>query len=150
MSRVMLPTGSLWISFKDARRAPRAEKPAESGYPPYNIELLPRDEGEPTLLRITFAVAGFKLEDLDVTVEDGQLIVRGQQCEDKSRNYLYRGIATRQFKRSFDLTNGVVAHRAELHDGLLTIELERPRKEERVRRVGIASKTDASKTETCN
>lgn len=150
MSRVMLPTGSLWISFKDARRAPRAEKPAESGYPPYNIELLPRDEGEPTLLRITFAVAGFKLEDLDVTVEDGQLIVRGKQCEDKSRDYLYRGIATRQFKRSFDLTNGVVAHRAELHDGLLTIELERPRKEERVRRVGISSKTDASKTETCN
>lgn len=151
MSRVMLPTGSLWISFKDARRAPRAEKPAESGYPPYNIELLRRDEGEPTLLRITFAVAGFRLEDLDVTVEDGQLIVRGNQSQDKGKNYLYQGIATRRFKRSFDLTNGVVAHSAELYNGLLTIELERPRsKEERVRRVGITSKTDASKTETCN
>ena len=83
-------------------------------------------------------------------MQDGQLIVRGNQSEDKSKDYLYRGMATRQFKRGFDLTNGVVAHRAELHNGLLTIELERPRKEERVWRVGIASKTDASKTETCN
>ena len=150
MSRVALPTGSLWISFKDAGRAPHAEKPAESGYPPYNIELLPRDEGEPTLLRITFAVAGFRLEDLDVTVKDGQLVVCGNQNEDNGKNYLYRGIASRRFKRSFDLTNGVVAHGAELHNGLLTIELERPRREKRVRRVRIASKTDASKMETCN
>jgi HSP20 family molecular chaperone IbpA len=85
MSRVALPTGSLWISFKDAGRAPHAEKPAESGYPPYNIELLPRDEGEPTLLRITFAVAGFRLEDLDVTVEDGQLIVHGTRARTRAR-----------------------------------------------------------------
>ena len=104
-----------------------------SGYPPYNIELLADDE----TLRITLAVAGFKSEELEVSVEDRALVVSGRQHDDETKDYLHRGIAARQFKRSFALANGVEVRKAELNNGLLAIELMRPRKEKRVRKVGI-------------
>ena len=102
-------------------------------YPPYNIEKTGEDA-----YRITLAVAGFSVDELAVTVEGGQLIVRGKQTDDSARDYLYRGIAARRFKRSFGLADGVEVRSAELHDGLLAIELERSLKDATVRTVRIA------------
>jgi HSP20 family molecular chaperone IbpA len=132
MSRMTILDGNLWLSLS-AGREPRGSAKVGGGYPPYNIELLADDE----TLRITLAVAGFNSEELEVSVEDRALIVSGRQHDDESKDYLHRGIAARQFKRSFTLANGVEVRKAELNNGLLAIELMRPRKEKRVQKVGI-------------
>jgi HSP20 family molecular chaperone IbpA len=132
MSGVTILDGNLWLSLS-AGREPRGSAKVGAGYPPYNIELLADDE----TLRITLAVAGFNSEELEVSVEDRALIVSGRQHDDESKDYLHRGIAARQFKRSFTLANGVEVRKAELNNGLLAIELMRPRKEKRVQKVGI-------------
>lgn len=111
MSRMTLLEGNLWLSLAPQRAPAGGARPGE-GYPPYNIELL----GEGEVLRITLAVAGFRLEDLEVGVEDGELTIRGKQHEELAKDYLHRGIAARQFKRSFALANGVEVRNAELHD----------------------------------
>ena len=90
-------------------------------------------------MRITLAVAGFRPDELEVSVEDGELTIRGKQSEEAAKDYIHRGIAARQFKRTFALANGVEVRKAELHNGLLAIELERPRKEKKVLKVGIAA-----------
>ena len=133
MSRMALLKGNLWLSFAPQRAHAGGARLAE-GYPPYNIERL---GGE--VLCITLAVAGFRLEDLEVSVEDGELTIRGKQHEGLAKDYLHRGIAARQFKRSSGLANGVEVRHAELHDGLLAIELTRPAKEKRVLKVGIVA-----------
>jgi HSP20 family molecular chaperone IbpA len=133
MSRLSLLDTSLWLSLS-ADGAPR-----EAGYPPYNIELLPEDERGPQALRITLAVAGFNPDELEVCIDNGELTVRGKQREEDRKNYLHRGIATRQFKRSFPLASGVEVRRAALRNGLLAIELQRPRRERRVLKVGIVA-----------
>ena len=99
---------------------------AADGYPPYNIERLPRDERDPERLRITLAVAGFTREQLDVTTEENQLVIRGRQQDDKTREYLHRGIAARQFQRTFVLADGIEVLGADLKNGLLSIDLARP------------------------
>lgn len=138
MSRMTLLNGELWLADGGLDRALlRFGKSPEAGYPPYNIELLASGEGGPEAIRITLAVAGFRLDELAITIEDGQLIVRGQQVEERGRDYLYRGIAARRFKRSFGLATGIEVRRAEWHNGLLAIELERPSKDVRVQTVGI-------------
>ena len=138
MSRMTLLRGELWLGGGGSDRALlRFGKSPEAGYPPYNIELLAGGENGPEALRITLAVAGFRLDELAITVEDGQLIVRGQQVDERGRDFLYRGLAARRFKRSFGLANGVEVRQAELHNGLLAIELERPRQDARVQTVGI-------------
>jgi HSP20 family molecular chaperone IbpA len=139
MSRMTLLDGSLWLSLAAPRAMSGAGKAGDGGYPPYNIELLPETENEPEALRITLAVAGFRLDELEVSVEGGALTVRGKQHEDDARDYLHRGIAARQFKRTFQLASGVEVRGAELNDGLLAVELVRPRKEKRVLKVGIAA-----------
>jgi HSP20 family molecular chaperone IbpA len=133
MSRMTLLDGNLWLSLSPQRAESGATKTGEAGYPPYNIELLGRGEA----LRITLAVAGFRLEELEVSIEDGELTIRGKQRDELTKDYLHRGIAARQFKRSFALINGV--RNAELHNGLLAIELTRPTKEKRVLKVGIVA-----------
>ncbi|MGH6735521.1 MAG: Hsp20 family protein [Methyloceanibacter sp.] len=127
--------GSLWLSLSAERVNARTK--ADGGYPPYNIELIPGSDGGPEVLRITLAVAGFGLDELDVSIEDGQLLIRGAKHDEGTRDYLHRGIAARQFKRTFALADGVEVRKAELHDGLLAIELERPHREKRVLKVGI-------------
>ena len=107
---------------------------ASDGYPPYNIEQVGPDG-----LRIVLAVAGFGREDLSVTVEGQQLTVRGRQPEDPERVYLHRGIAARQFQRSFLLADGIEVTGAQLDHGLLTLDLARPAPESRVRSVEIRS-----------
>ena len=110
----------------------RTAKAANDGYPPYNIEQSSEDR-----LRITLAVAGFTPDQLNVTVEDRQLLIKGKQNDATDRTFLHRGIAARQFQRSFVLAEGIEVMGAELSNGLLTIELARPKAESIVRTVDI-------------
>jgi HSP20 family molecular chaperone IbpA len=112
----------------------RSAKTANESFPPYNIEHM-----GPERLRITLAVAGFVAGDLSVTIEDNQLVIRGRQSDAENKNFLHRGIAARQFQRSFVLAEGMDVLGAELHHGLLVIDLERPEKENRVRTIPIRS-----------
>lgn len=99
----------------------RISKVGNDGYPPYNVEQI----GE-SRLRITLAIAGFTMDDLSVTVEENQLIVRGKQEEDAGKTYLHRGIAARQFQRTFLLAEGIEVVGATLDNGLLHVDLARP------------------------
>jgi len=110
---------------------------AADGYPPYNIERVPRDQRDPERLRITLAVAGFTRDQLDVSTEENQLVIRGRQQDDKTRQYLHRGIAARQFQRTFVLAEGIEVLGADLKNGLLSIDLARPEPERVVKTVAI-------------
>ena len=117
------------------RMLDQASRASAEGYPPYNIEQMGENG-----LRITLAVAGFAMDDLDVTIEDNQLIIRGkQENEEVDRLYLHRGIAARQFQRAFVLAEGIEVVRAELDNGLLHIELERIIPDPEVRTIKIES-----------
>jgi HSP20 family molecular chaperone IbpA len=126
------------LGFDEIERVLDRVAKAADGYPPYNIERVPRDEKNPDRLRITLAVAGFTRDQLDVTIEESQLVIRGRQREDKAREYLHRGIAARQFQRSFVLAEGMEVMRADLKHGLLSIDLVRPQPERVVRTIAIA------------
>ncbi len=138
MNRMTVLSSPLLLGFDEIERLiDRVGKGGADGYPPYNIERLARAENEPERLRITLAVAGFTRDQLDVTVEDKQLIVRGRQEDDKSREYLHRGIAARQFQRVFVLADGIEVRAADLENGLLTIDLVRREQDKLVRRIDI-------------
>ncbi|NOG72416.1 Hsp20 family protein [Roseicella sp. DB1501] len=114
----------------------RVAKSAD-GYPPYNIE----QTGE-SRLRITLAVAGFAMEDLQITQEDNQLVIRGRQKDDsEGRVFLHRGIAARQFQRAFVLAEGIEVEGAWLDNGLLHVDLRRPQPEVRVKTIPIGGGT---------
>jgi HSP20 family molecular chaperone IbpA len=139
MSRVSLFSSPLLLGFENFERAlDRVSKSSSDGYPPYNIEQL----GE-NALRITLAVAGFTMHDLSITIEDNQLVVRGRQKEEADRVYLHRGIAARQFQRSFVLAEGIEVSGAWLDSGLLHVDLVRPEPASRVRTIQI--QTDQGK-----
>ncbi len=122
MTRLSLFNSPLMLGFDELERAlDRVSKGSSDGYPPYNIERIGEDG-----IRITLAVAGFSDDELSVAVESAQLIVRGKQRDDASRQFLHRGIAARQFQRSFLLAEGIVIEGAELDNGLLHIDLKRP------------------------
>jgi HSP20 family molecular chaperone IbpA len=126
MSRVPSLSSPFLIGFDQIERALDRVAKAADGYPPYNIERLPRDDRNPERLRITLAVAGFTLDQLEVVVEEKELVIRGRQQDDKSRQYLHRGIAARQFQRTFVLADGMEVQKADLKNGLLSIDLMRP------------------------
>jgi HSP20 family molecular chaperone IbpA len=127
------------LGFEEIERLiDRATKGGGDGYPPYNIERVAADAAKPELLRITLAVAGFTRDQLEITLEDRQLTVRGRQQDDKSRDYLYRGIAARQFTRTFVLADGIEVKAADLDNGLLSIDLVRHEPERLVRKIEIA------------
>jgi HSP20 family molecular chaperone IbpA len=129
------------LGFDEIEQAlDRVAKGAGDGYPPYNIERLARTEDEPERLRITLAVAGFTRDQLEITLEESQLVIRGRQSDDKTRQYLHRGIAARQFQRAFLLADGMEVLGADLTNGLLSIDLARPEPERVVRRIDIATK----------
>ena len=118
-----------------------AKSGADGGYPPYNIERMPRTENAPERLRITLAVAGFAMDDLQITQEDNQLVIRGRQKDDAAdRVFLHRGIAARQFQRAFVLAEGIEVEGAWLDNGLLHLDLRRPQPEVRVKRIEINAK----------
>jgi HSP20 family molecular chaperone IbpA len=123
----------LLLGFDEFERAlDRISKASTDGYPPYNIERTDDDK-----LRITLAVAGFTKDDLNVAVEENQLVIRGKQSEEPGKVYLHRGIAARQFQRSFVLAEGIKVVGASLDNGLLSIELERPPRANQPRTIEI-------------
>ena len=129
------------VGFDEVEQAlDRVAKSGGDGYPPYNIERMPRTEHAPERLRITLAVAGFGQDQLEVTLEENQLLIRGRQTDDKTRDFIHRGIAARQFQRTFLLAEGMEVLGADLSDGLLSIDLARPEAERIVRKIDIAAK----------
>lgn len=141
MSRVLNLSAPFLLGFDEIERTmDRLAKAASDGYPPYNIERIEREDNHPERYRITLAVAGFTREELDITIEENQLIIRGRQFDDKSRQYLHRGIATRQFQRCFLLAEGMEVAGAELRNGLLSVDLARPEPERIIRRIDILAK----------
>ena len=126
MSRLPSLSSPFLLGFDEIERALDRVAKAADGYPPYNIERVEREDGSPERLRITVAVAGFTRDQLDVSVEERQLVIRGRQQDDKSRQYIHRGIAARQFQRTFVLADGIEVLGADLQNGLLSIDLARP------------------------
>ena len=137
MSRVPSLSSPFLIGFDQIERALDRVAKAADGYPPYNIERLAADDGNPERLRITLAVAGFTLDQLEVAIEEKELVIRGRQQDDKSRQYLHRGIAARQFQRTFVLADGMEVLSADLKNGLLAIDLVRPEPERIVKTISI-------------
>jgi HSP20 family molecular chaperone IbpA len=133
MPRLSLFNSPLLLGFDQLERAlDQVSKGTADGYPPYNVEQI----GD-AALRITLAVAGFTMDDLAVQIEGNQLVVRGHQAEEKDKVYLHRGIAARQFQRSFMLADGIEVSSAWLENGLLHVELARRAPETTVRKVTI-------------
>ena len=133
MSRLSLFSSPLLLGFDQFERAlDRVSKATADGFPPYNVEQI----GE-NALRLTLAVAGFKPDELSVQIEDNQLVVRGKQTDETDRVYLHRGIAARQFQRSFVLADGIEVIGAALDNGLLNIDLRRRAAEGLVRAIEI-------------
>jgi HSP20 family molecular chaperone IbpA len=137
MSRVPSLSSPFLLGFDEIERALDRVAKAADGYPPYNIERLPRDADSPERLRITLAVAGFTRDQLEVTIEENQLVIRGRQQDDKTRQYLHRGIAARQFQRTFVLADGMDVLGADLKNGLLSIDLARPEPERLAKTIAI-------------
>jgi len=142
VSRMPLFNSPFLLGFDHFERAvDRIAKMSAEGYPPYNIEQIGENR-----IRITLAVAGFADRDLQIQVENNQLTVRGRQEDASDRVYLHRGIAARQFQRSFVLAEGIEVMGAELDNGLLHVDLVRPEQESRVRNVEIKTLKSGSRT----
>lgn len=140
MTRMPPFSSPLLIGFEAVERQIERMAKSGDGYPPYNIERLSVDQQ--ILLRITLAVAGFTDDDLDITTEDNQLIIRGRQQDDsEGRDFLHRGIAARQFQRSFLLADGMQVVSAVLENGLLKIDLIQPKQEQRIQKISIVSRS---------
>ena len=142
MTRVSLFNSPLLLGFEQFERTlDRVAKASADGYPPYNIEQIGEDR-----LRITLAVAGFTEADLSVQIEDNQLVIRGKQADDGERLFLHRGIAARQFQRSYVLADGIEVVGASLDNGLLSVDLQRPLPANRVRTINIERPAKAGAT----
>ncbi len=133
MTRLSVFDSPLLLGFDHFERMlERVSKTAADGYPPYNIEQI-----DDNCLNIALAVAGFAVDDLEVSIENNQLMIRGKQEDEPDRLYLHRGIAARQFQRSFVLAEGIEVTGASLDNGLLSIDLARPEPETRRRNIEI-------------
>jgi len=139
MSRMTPFSSPLLLGFDSMEKTLERLAKTGDGYPPYNIERL-RSDGEAVRLRITLAVAGFAESDLDVSTEENQLVIRGKQTDEEERDYLHRGIAARQFQRCFVLADGMRVVGAELRNGLLSVDLDRPEPQRLVRKINISVK----------
>jgi HSP20 family molecular chaperone IbpA len=137
MARVPSLSSPFLLGFDEIERALDRVAKAADGYPPYNIERMVREDGRPERLRITLAVAGFARDELDVTIEESQLVIRGRQNDEQTRQFLHRGIAARQFQRTFVLADGMEVLGADLKNGLLSIDLARPEPERVVKTIAI-------------
>lgn len=138
MSRISPFTHPLLLGFDAMEKTLERLAKTNDGYPPYNIEKLRSSGAEPERLRLTLAVAGFSEDELDVSIADSQLIIRGKQVDSGERDYLYRGIAARQFQRVFALSDGMQVGGAKLKNGLLSIDLFRPQLNDVVKKINIS------------
>ena len=145
MPRVSQFNSPLLVGFDHFERLlNQVQKSSGEGYPPYNIEQTGDNE-----LRITLAVAGFTMDDLSVSVEDGQLVIRGVNSEDCSeRIFIHRGIAARQFQKSFVLAEGIEVTGATLDNGLLNVDLHRHVPEPEIKTIAIQKGAASSKKQT--
>lgn len=136
MTRFTTLTSPLLLGFEEIERmVEKITRTTGDGYPPYNIEKI-SSEGM-VKLRITLAVAGFSEEELEISIENNQLVIHGQQVADQTKEYLHRGIAARQFQKSFILAAGIEIEDAELKNGLLSINLVRPEPVSNIRQIKI-------------
>ncbi|MBL4725900.1 MAG: Hsp20 family protein [Rhizobiaceae bacterium] len=144
MTRITAFSSPLLLGFDEIERMlDRATKSTNDGYPPYNIERIQtasNGSAATDIIRITLAVAGFTQDDLDITIEENQLTIKGQQQDDEDREYLHHGIAARQFQKAFVLAEGIEIDNAELQNGLLEINLIRNEPERIIRKISITSK----------
>jgi HSP20 family molecular chaperone IbpA len=138
MSRMTPFSSPLLLGFDAMEKTLERVAKASDGYPPYNIERIRADGDNGDSLRITLAVAGFTDDELDVSVDENQLIIKGRQNEGDEREYLHRGIAARQFQRVFVLADGIKVLSAELKNGLLAIDLARPEPQRLVKKINIS------------
>ena len=134
MSRLSLFNSPFLLGFDQFERTiDRISKLSSDSYPPYNIEQL-----SSTILRITIAVAGFEKNELDISLEGNQLLIRGSRTEpDSEKIYIHRGIATRQFQRNFVLAEGIKVEGATIENGLLNIDLVQPVSQEQSKKIEI-------------
>lgn len=138
MARLSLFNSPFLLGFDDLERAlDRVSKSSSDGYPPYNIERIGEND-----IRISLAVAGFARDQLSVSIEDTQLVIRGRQVDEPDREFLHRGIAARQFQRSFVLAEGIEIVGAEMDNGLLHINIKRPVVETQTRTIEIKTAPD--------
>jgi HSP20 family molecular chaperone IbpA len=137
MTKISFASHPFLLGFEQLDRlVERTQKTGTDGYPPYNIE-----QKSDASYRITLAVAGFSDDDLSITLEDSQLVIRGRQIDDaEERVYLHRGIATRQFQRSFVLADGVEVAGANIENGLLHVDLHRSIPEQVVQTIEITKR----------
>jgi HSP20 family molecular chaperone IbpA len=139
MTRIPSLSSPFLLGFDEIERVLDRVVKSADGYPPYNIERIGRANGRAERLRITLAVAGFAPSELEITVEDNELVIRGKQTDDKVHEFLHRGIAARQFQRTFVLADGMEVAGANLSDGLLSVDLERPETARTPRRINITT-----------
>ena len=141
MSRMSSLSSPFLLGFDEVERVLDRVTKSSEGYPPYNVERIEPVDGEPLRLRITLAVAGFKSDELEVVLEERELTIRGRQVDDgQGRMFLHRGIAARQFQRTFVLAEGMNVLGAELRHGLLAVDLVRPEPTRKALRIDIVSK----------
>jgi HSP20 family molecular chaperone IbpA len=138
MSRMSVFGSPLFVGFDELDQiVARQPKGGGETYPPYNIEHRRGGENGDDIIRITLAVAGFTPDQLEITLQGNRLTVTGAQADEADKTYLHRGIAARQFQRHFVLASGIEVRRAQLQNGLLTIELVRPNVESAAKRIVI-------------
>jgi HSP20 family molecular chaperone IbpA len=135
MSRLSLFNSPLMLGFDHFERTLERIAKNGDGYPPYNIERIGENG-----LRITLAVAGFSADDLAIVLVENQLVVRGRQQDDPERIYLHRGIAARQFQRTFVLAEGIEVKSADLENGLLSVDLVKREPARQLQRIEIGRK----------
>ncbi len=139
MPRLTSLGSPLLLGFDEIERfLDRAGNASGDGYPPYNIERFEREDDTGEQLRITLAVAGFKVEQLTITLEHNQLTIKGHQSDEQKGDYLHRGIAARQFQRTFVLAEDIKVIDADLKNGLLSIALHRPPAKHQVVEINIS------------
>ena len=142
MSRMSVFNSPFLLGFDQFERTiDRISKLSSDAYPPYNIE-----QTSPNSIRITIAVAGFKKNDLDISLEGNQLQIRGREDNnDADRIFIHRGIATRQFQRNFILAEGIEVEEASMDNGLLFIDLSQPINNEESKKIEIKDKNNKIK-----